>query len=211
MGVGQLVDRSGSCLSGGFVRLGHLGADSRFVGSDPLPAATTPGGGAPAALQPGSPGADVSSVTAGATFTGMAFDTCAGLRYRPCAPGSTRLIVQQRYIGGSMRACGDGNLSASWVAQVRAMGWRLIPTYVGPQARYVNQSGLATISSTAASAQGTANANDAVSRARHFGMCPGTPIYNDMEGYRPSASCSRTVRTFISAWASSAVSVGDSS
>ena len=101
-----------------------------------------------------------------------------------------------------MRACGDGNLSASWVARVRAMGWRLIPTYVGPQARCVTQSGLATISSTAASAQGTANANDAVSRARHFGMGPGTPIYYDMEGCSPSASCSRTVTNFISAWTS---------
>jgi len=99
-----------------------------------------------------------------------------------------------------MRACGDGNLSASWVAQVHAMGWRLIPTYVGPQAPCVNQSGLDPISSAWASAQGSANAYDAVLHARYFGMGPGTPIYYDMEGYSPSGSCSRTVMTFISAW-----------
>jgi len=165
-----------------------------------LPAATTRSGSAPAASQPASPAA-VSPMIAGATFNGMAFDTCA-------APSASTMRAWLHspyraagiYIGGSMRACGDGNLSASWVAQVHAMGWRLIPTYVGPQAPCVNQSGLDPISSAWASAQGSANAYDAVLHARYFGMGPGTPIYYDMEGYSPSGSCSRTVMTFISAW-----------
>ena len=32
-----------------------------------------------------------------------------------------------------MRACGDGNLSSTWVSQVSSMGWGLIPIYVGPR------------------------------------------------------------------------------
>jgi peptidoglycan hydrolase-like protein with peptidoglycan-binding domain len=166
-----------------------------------LPAGTTPSDSAPAAPQPASPAVSASPKIAGAAFTGMAFDTCA-------APSASTMRAWLHspyraagiYIGGSMRACGDGNLSASWVAQVHAMGWRLIPTYVGPQAPCVNQWGLATISSTWAFAQGSANAYDAVLRARYFGMGPGTPIYYDMEGYSPSGSCSRTVTTFISGW-----------
>jgi hypothetical protein len=133
----------------------------------------------------------------------MAFDTCAA----PSASSMHAWLSSPYrgvavYIGGSMRACGDGNLSASWVAQVHAMGWRLIPTYVGPQAPCVNQSGLATINPSTPTAQGIANADDAVARAKYFGMSPGTPLYYDMEGYSPSASCSRTVVSFLSAWTS---------
>jgi hypothetical protein len=112
------------------------------------------------------------------------------------------------YIGGSQRACGDGNLSAAWVAAVNAMGWRLIPTYVGPQAPCVNQSGLGTISASSPSAQGVANARDAVTQAMRFGMGPGTPIYYDMEAYNPSAGCSNTVTSFISGWTSGLHALG---
>ena len=105
------------------------------------------------------------------------------------------------YIGGSMRACGDGNLSPAWVSQVTSMGWGLLPIYVGVQAPCVNQSGLATITASQAAAQGTASADDAVSRSQYFGMGSGTPIYYDMEAYNSSApGCSQTVMTFISAW-----------
>ena len=156
-------------------------------------AAIAPPLAAPSAPSPASIG--------GASFSGYAFDTCA-------APSASTMRAWLSspyrgvgvYIGGSQRACGDGNLSASWVAAVKAMGWRLIPTYVGPQAPCVNQSGLGTISASSASAQGIINAADAVTQARRFGMDPGTPIYYDMEGYSPSGSCSNTVSTFISGW-----------
>ena len=161
----------------------------------PTPQKPTPQQVSPAAVAP--------ALTGGTTFTGMAFDTCAA----PSASSMHAWLSSPYrgvavYIGGSMRACGDGNLSASWVAQVHAMGWRLIPTYVGPQAPCVNQSGLATINPSTPTAQGIANADDAVARAKYFGMSPGTPLYYDMEGYSPSASCSRTVVSFLSAWTS---------
>jgi hypothetical protein len=158
-------------------------------------AATAPQAVAPAAMAPASVG--------GAAFTGLAFDTCAA----PSASAMRSWLSSPYrgvavYIGGSERACGDGNLSAAWVAAVNAMGWRLIPTYVGPQAPCVNQSGLGTISASAASAQGVANAADAVTQAKRFGMGPGTPIYYDMEAYSPSGGCSNTVTSFVSGWTS---------
>jgi Domain of unknown function (DUF1906)/Fibronectin type III domain len=154
------------------------------------------------ATRPVSYAAATSASVASSTFTGMAFDTCA-------APSATTmsswLASPYRsagiYIGGSMRACPDGNLSAAWVAQVRAMGWGLLPLYVGVQAPCVNQPGLGTIPPSRAAATGTSDAVDAVSRAKLFGLNSGTPIYYDMESYNTSvAGCSNTVLTFISAW-----------
>ena len=142
------------------------------------------------------------AVAAASTFTGMAFDTCSA---PSVATMSSWLSSPYRaagiYIGGSMRACGDGNLSASWVSQVRSMGWGLLPIYVGVQAPCVYQSGLATITASKAAAQGTASADDAVARAKVFGLGVGTPIYYDMEAYNSgTASCVKTVMTYISAW-----------
>src|SRR5450759_4345314 len=100
-----------------------------------------------------------------------------------------------------MRACGDGNLSSTWVSQVRSMGWGLLPIYVGVQAPCVSQSGLATITASQAATQGSASADDAVARAQFFGLSAGAPIYYDMEAYNSAApGCSQTVMTFISAW-----------
>ncbi|MEO7752243.1 MAG: glycoside hydrolase domain-containing protein [Terracoccus sp.] len=136
-------------------------------------------------------------------FTGMGFDACA-------APSTAAMKAWYSaspyralgvYIGGSMRACGDGNLSSAWVSSVTASGWGLMPIYVGPQAPCVDQKNLATIDPARAAAQGTANATDAVSRAQAFGLGASTPIYYDMESYNSSvAGCTRTVLTFLSAW-----------
>src|SRR5664280_187945 len=157
-----------------------------------------------AAAQPVSFTAATSAVAAGSTFTGMAFDTCAA---PPASGMSSWLASPYRaagiYIGGSMRACGDGDLSSTWVTQVQSMGWGLLPIYVGVQAPCVNQSSLATITPSQAVAQGTASADDAVSRAKFFGLSSGAPIYYDMEAYDSSAAgCSETVMSFISAWTS---------
>ena len=126
---------------------------------------------------------------------------------RPLDSGDEGLVLGSPYralgvyIGGSMRACGDGNLSSAWVSSVTASGWGLMPIYVGPQAPCVDQKNLATINPAQAAAQGTANATDAVSRAQAFGLGASTPIYYDMESYNSSvAGCSRTVLTFLSAW-----------
>ena len=157
----------------------------------------------------GSPTVDLSSAvttatatTPSSTFTGMAFDTCAaptGATMKSWLASPYRTVGI--YIGGSMRACADGNLSSSWVSTMTSMGWGLAPIYVGAQAPCVNQSGLSTFTSSTAATEGKSSADDAVSRAAYFGLAAGAPIYYDMEAYNTTVSgCSSAVMTFISAW-----------
>ncbi|MFN2613495.1 MAG: glycoside hydrolase domain-containing protein, partial [Actinomycetota bacterium] len=104
------------------------------------------------------------------------------------------------YLGGANRACGDGNLSASWMTGIERLGWSVVPIYVGLQSPCVGQHGLAKIDAHSASSQGARAASDAVARARHFGIASGNPIYFDMEAYRRTATCSRAVLMFLSSW-----------
>lgn len=137
-------------------------------------------------------------------YTGYGFDACH-------APSLTALTAWSAspyravgvYIGGVNRACGDGNLSASWVVGAIAQGWSLLPLYVGLQAPCVTQAGLAHLSTSAAAAnvQGVAAADDAAARAALFGLPQGSPVYLDMEGYATNdAACSRAVQSFVTGW-----------
>jgi hypothetical protein len=123
---------------------------------------------------------------------GLGFDVCA-------APSSSYMRVWWRdspyqavgiYIGGADRACDQQNLTASWVRQQAAVGWRFIPTYVGPQASYGQLSD--------PPRQGVAAAADAVAQAQRLGFGPQTPIYYDMEAY--SAGQGQGALEFITAW-----------
>jgi hypothetical protein len=135
-------------------------------------------------------------------FTGRGFDTCA-------APSSTAMRTWWGgpygavgiYLGGVNRACGDGNLSADWVREVGAMGWRLFPIYVGYQAPCARGSRLVSIDPDQPEAQGAADAEDAAQRAASFGIRSGSAIYFDLESYQPGdLSCRQTVLSFVSAW-----------
>ena len=108
------------------------------------------------------------------------------------------------YLGGAAYACRDTqhNLDKEWVDAVFEQGWRLIPTWVGPQApcwEYgtIKFSGDPKI----ASDEGASEAADAVDVARALGLGVGTPLYYDMEQYpeqRPA--CSKAVQAFVDAW-----------
>jgi hypothetical protein len=136
-------------------------------------------------------------------YTGKGFDTCA-------APSLGAMSAWRAspyraigiYIGGSMRACGDGNPSASWIRTVAGAGWHLAPIYVGLQAPCVFQPRLAHIDPATAATQGAQAAADAATRAaRVFGLGAGTPITFDMEAYdRRQSTCVRAVLQFLSAW-----------
>lgn len=155
----------------------------------------------------------MSTATAASTvLTGMAFDTCAApsvatMQKWRSSPYSAVGI----YIGGAMRACGDGNLSADWVSQVAAQGWGFIPIYVGLQAPCVTQPGLARISLDLATArnQGSAAAQDAVAAATRFGLGRGSTLYFDMESYSMSdTGCSAATVAFIQSWTTGLGSAG---
>ena len=167
-------------------------------------ASTSPGAPAAPAAVTARPQASTSAVTpSSSAFTGFGLDTCS-------APSTGTLSAWKSspyravgiYIGGANRACGDGNLSASWVSSVSKAGWGIIPIYVGLQAPCVQAGGLSTISYSSASSQGAAAAADAVSEARTFGIGTGRPLYFDMENYGLGSSCRTAALTFLSAWTS---------
>lgn len=125
-------------------------------------------------------------------YVGLGFDTCT-------APGSSAMQAWLQdspyraigiYIGGADMACDQPNLTAAWVQQQAAAGWRFIPMYAGPQAAFGQL--------TSPAQQGVADANDAVAQAQNLGFGPGTPVYYDMEAY--SSADSAAAMQFLAAW-----------
>ncbi len=103
------------------------------------------------------------------------------------------------YIGGANSACAYGNLSAAWFRSAAAMGWGMLPTYVGPQAPCWGYQGTL-INPGKAAAEGRAAGANAVADATLFGLAPGSPVYYDMEAYNGGQSCTNAVLTFLGAW-----------
>ena len=127
------------------------------------------------------------------------FDACT-------APALATMRVWRRqytavgvYIGGANSACAYGNLSAAWFRSAAAMGWGMLPTYVGPQAPCWGYQG-AVINPGKAAAEGRAAGANAVDDAKLFGLAPGSPVYYDMEAYDGGQSCTNAVLTFLGAW-----------
>lgn len=131
--------------------------------------------------------------------TGYGFDTCTAPPLEAMAAWRKDFVAANIYIGGPARSCPDGRLSRDWVAAVRAMGWRLIPTYVGPQAPCARRR--VRFPPEAAVLAGEFSAADAVERARALGLPRHTPIYLDLEAYdRRDALCRQAVLDFVDAW-----------
>ena len=146
-----------------------------------------------------------STATAGATptpgtpaaltqdFTGLGFDTCS-------APTTDQMSAWRAspfgavgfYFGGENRQCAQPNLTASWVSTEAAVGWHMMPLYIGSQ---VGTDGVAN-----AAAQGKAEADDAVTQASAIGIGPGALLYYDMEENQYTAIDNSTVQTFLNAW-----------
>jgi murein DD-endopeptidase MepM/ murein hydrolase activator NlpD len=104
------------------------------------------------------------------------------------------------YFGGSARACSQPNLGSSWVSTVFSQGWRLIPTWVGPQAPCSSIGNRFSSDPATARNQGLAEAGAAVDAASALGLGAGTPLYYDLEAYDPTGACSAAVRAFVNAW-----------
>lgn len=144
-----------------------------------------------------------------ALFTGLGFDNCTtpttGVMSDWLASPYRAYAI---YIGGLNEACAQSNLTATWVTTVIGQGWHLIPTYVGHQGAGSCGGTCATISPRAAAATGTADAADAIGRARALGITPGNPIYDDMEQYSLTAGNRATVLAYLAAWTQELHSAG---
>jgi uncharacterized protein YraI len=155
----------------------------------------------PAAAEPATT-VNYSSSDSATRFNGYAFDACT-------APSVSTMKAWTAspfdgvgvYVGGVNRSCAQPNLTPTWVSTVSAQGWRLIPIYVGHQAPCTGGVNKLTFTASSAAADGTADAADAVAKAKALGMLPGSAIYGDMENYSTAdATCRTAVLTFVSAW-----------
>ena len=104
------------------------------------------------------------------------------------------------YIGGNSRSCSQPNLTASWVSQIFAQGWRIIPTWVGPQAPCSSFSNKISSDPTTARSEGINEANSATTAASQLGLSPQTVIYYDLEHYNTTTSCSAAIKAFLGGW-----------
>jgi photosystem II stability/assembly factor-like uncharacterized protein len=105
------------------------------------------------------------------------------------------------YFGGAARACSQPFLDVRWVTTIFAQGWRLIPTWVGPQAPCTSFIRRFSGDPLEARADGWAEADAAAAAAAALGLGATTPLYYDVEYYdEVDASCSDAVREFINAW-----------
>jgi len=127
------------------------------------------------------------------------FDTCTAPSVRAMRAWRRAYAAIGVYIGGVNRACDAGNLTRHWVRRVKAMGWWLIPTYVGLQPPCDHFS--ARIKPRHAITEGSAAADDAIAQARSLGLHRHAPIYVDMEAYNDTKRrCRRAVLAFLDSW-----------
>jgi glycoside hydrolase-like protein len=132
--------------------------------------------------------------------TGRAFDTCAAPPLRAMAAWRNAYGTVNINIGGVARGCAQPNLTRDWVRSVRRMGYRIIPTYVGPQAP-CNDRFHHRFKAKRAAIEGRRAADDAVRSARALGIRRHAPIYFDMESYDSrKAWCRDAVLRFLHEW-----------
>ncbi|MFF0092813.1 glycoside hydrolase domain-containing protein [Streptomyces canus] len=136
------------------------------------------------------------------TYTGRAFDTCAAPSLSAMKAWHGGLYgAAAVYVGGKNRGCSQPNLTASWVKSVSAVGWKLIPLYVGAQPPCQSGSSPEKLTATTAASLGATDGADAVAKAAALGMKAGSPIYLDMEAYDiTNKACNNAVLTYVRAF-----------
>lgn len=145
-------------------------------------------------------------------FVGQGFDTCEipSLAALQTWFTASPYRAVNLYIGGEGRYCSNKALNTELVAQLDQIGWKFIPTWVGPQAPcYTNlitrPKPLMSEDPLVAYAQGVVEARAAVKVATDLGLAlpdgSGTIVYYDMEAYASHVpACDDPVRAFIGGW-----------
>lgn len=143
-----------------------------------------------------------SSLPTPKVYTGRAFDTCTAPSLSAMKAWHTGFYgAGAVYVGGKNRGCSQPNLTASWVKSVSAVGWKLIPLYVGAQPPCQTSSNPEKLTASTAASLGAADGADAVAKASVLGMKAGSPVYLDMESYDiTNTSCNSAVLTYVRAW-----------
>lgn len=137
-------------------------------------------------------------------WRGAAFETCTA----PSLAAMTAWTASPYraigvYVAGVSRTCKQPNLTAQWVAAVSALGWHLMPIYLGLQAPCALDTRRAAhpITPTLADSQGTAAAAEAITAMTALGLQPGSIVYADLEHFdQTDVSCRKSVLTYLSAF-----------
>lgn len=141
----------------------------------------------------------------GGAFNGKGFDTCA-------APSTSQMQAWWSntpwsfagiYIGGSVRACSQPNLTAAWMNTTATQGWRHSLIWVGPQAPCTSFSSRISSDTATAYQQGKDEAVKAYNALIALGVtnnAAGTPVVYDMEGYTNDSACRAAVKSFMLGW-----------
>ena len=109
------------------------------------------------------------------------------------------------YIGGSAMGCANTNVTASWITQETNRGWRLLPTWVGPQASCSSFASRMPANTSDAYDKGYDVAANAFAHATASGELNMTaanlPIAYDLEGWTSSdAGCLNAAKAFMRGW-----------
>ncbi|HSI93645.1 MAG TPA: glycoside hydrolase domain-containing protein [Jiangellaceae bacterium] len=135
--------------------------------------------------------------------SGLGFDTSSApsLAALKAWKGTSPYTTVNIYFGGNNRACAQPELTKAWVRDATKMGWKLLPTYMGhqPSCMFGNKPYRYTASN--ATSRGTADAKDAIVKAKELGLRAGSALYADVEHYdRTDSSCRTAVLRYVSAW-----------
>ncbi|MGW7443301.1 glycoside hydrolase domain-containing protein [Kitasatospora sp. NPDC054795] len=138
------------------------------------------------------------------TWSGPAFDACTApsldtlKTWRDASPYGAVGI----YTSGSQRGCDQPRLTAEWVRQARALGWRFLPVHVGLQAPCAELSHKPRrIDPAKAAEQGREEAEEAARALRALGLAKGGPVYLDIEAYPVGdPACGQAVVDFTLGW-----------
>ncbi|MFJ9693183.1 DUF1906 domain-containing protein [Kitasatospora sp. NPDC101183] len=145
-------------------------------------------------------------------WSGAAFDACTApaldtLRaWRGASPYGALGV----YVSGAQRGCAQPRLTADWVRQARAMGWRFLPVHVGLQAPCADPTHKPKrIDPAKAARQGRDEAGEAVHAMRALGFDGGSPVYLDIESYpMRDPACGQAVVEFTLGWTQALHSAG---
>lgn len=137
------------------------------------------------------------------TMMGLGFDTCENptaaelSAWWPKTPWRWFGV----YVGGVEMACPQPNLDARWLEDVHAMGWQLLPIWVGPQAPCSTFPTRFSSDPAAAYQQGKDEGASARKRLVDLGFANsarGTSIVYDLEA--SGSSCDDANRAFVQGW-----------
>lgn len=190
-------------------------------GTAAAPAAAAPAAAAPVAAPAAARAAN--PVTPG-NFTGFGFDQCLAPTQKMMNRWWLHSPYQAAgiYISGDSRACrNQPNLTPAWISRQLAIGWRLLPIILGPQAscqprfpRYADdfrinpnpgRNGKYSIARKQGRTEAVKNAAD----AKRLGITPGSTLWYDLEGFNlGDTRCRESALGFVSGWSAQTKALG---